>query len=130
MRWRLKTDDASEAPSESFIAAFVAWADTADGYVHWVVEDDARILGAMSVALVRKPPAPDEMEGLWGYLTNSYVYPWARDAGVGQALLGHVVEWARTEKFELMIVWPSERAYSFYERAGFASQRDPLVVEF
>ncbi|MGH6998657.1 MAG: GNAT family N-acetyltransferase [Phenylobacterium sp.] len=132
MRWRLKTDDApiaAGAQYEAFVAAFVAWARTTDDYVHWVAEDEARTLGTMSVAVVRKPPAPGEPDGRWSYLTNSYVYPDARDAGIGQALLQQVVEWARAKKLELMVVWPSERAYAFYKRAGFATRRDPLVLD-
>ena len=132
MRWRLKTEDApitDAAAYDAFVAAFVDWAGRDGAYVHWVAEDQGRLLGAMSVARVRKPPAPDEPDGCWGYLTNAYVYPQARNAGAGRALLAHIAGWARAEGLELLIVWPSERAYPFYERAGFASGRDPLMLE-
>lgn len=61
-------------------------------------------------------------------LTNSYVLPQARNAGVGQQLLAAIEAWARAEDLELLLVWPSERAYPFYERAGFRRYPDPLVL--
>lgn len=132
MRWRLKMEDApttDAAAYDAFVAAFVDWAGRDGAYVHWVAEDQGRLLGAMSVAQVRKPPAPDEPDGCWGYLTNAYVYPDARNAGAGRALLAQIIAWARADGLELLIVWPSEPAYPFYERAGFARGRDPLMLE-
>jgi len=30
---------------------------------------------------------------------------------------------------ELLIVWPSDQSYPFYERAGFRRETDPLVPQ-
>lgn len=133
MRWRLKAEDAPfehDAAYRDYISAFVTWAEKATNYVHWVADDNGKLRGAMSIAMVPKVPAPDEPDGRWGYLTNSYVYPDARNSGVGGALLDSVVDRARSAGLELLVVWPSERAYPFYERGGFQSQRDPLMLEF
>jgi GNAT superfamily N-acetyltransferase len=55
--------------------------------------------------------------------------PEARNAGVGQELLTAIRDWARGVDLEILVVWPSERAYSFYERAGFRRHPDPLVLK-
>jgi hypothetical protein len=39
-------------------------------------------------------------------------------------VLRSVVDWARQEGLESLVVWPSERGVPYYERAGFA--RGPL----
>jgi GNAT superfamily N-acetyltransferase len=51
-----------------------------------------------------------------------------RNAGVGQQLLMAIKDWAYADDLELLVVWPSERAYPFYERAGFQRYPDPLVL--
>jgi GNAT superfamily N-acetyltransferase len=83
----------------------------------------------MSVAVVRTLPSPENLCDRWDYISNSYVLPEMRNAGVGQLLVTAVKEWALREDLELLVVWPSERAYPFYERAGFRRQPDPLVLK-
>ena len=55
--------------------------------------------------------------------------PEVRNAGVGQRLLTAIKDWASSENLELLVVWPSERAYPFYERAGFCRYPDPLIFK-
>lgn len=82
----------------------------------------------MSVTIVRKLPNPGSLRGRWGYISNSYVLPELRNVGVGHRLLMAIEDWARVEDLELLVVWPSERAYPFYQRAGFSRYPDPLVL--
>ena len=135
LRWRLQTDDRpidDPAAYDAFVRAFIdiSRADPRSGELfHWVAALDHQLLGAMSVVIVRKVPSPNALASSWGYLTNSYVLPEARDEGVGSALLGAVKRWAKDLDLELLVVWPSDRAYPFYERAGFSRPVDPLVLE-
>jgi len=41
--------------------------------------------------------------------------------------LAATTEWARHHGIELLIVWPSERSISLYDRHGFAALDEPLV---
>ncbi|HGJ5884485.1 GNAT family N-acetyltransferase [Arsenophonus sp.] len=78
-----------------------------------------------------KIPNPNDMNGHWGYLTNVYTLPKYRNKGVGTALLSVAYRWAKHEELELLVVWPSDKSYSFYERTGFRRQQreqDPLVL--
>jgi GNAT superfamily N-acetyltransferase len=134
LRWRLKTDDApveDPAAYDDFLARFVTFEGTERSpgeAFHWAAETEGRIVAAMSVIVVRKLPAPDELDGRWGYLTNCYALPEVRNSGVGSGLLAAVKAWAVAEHFELLVVWPSDRAFSFYRRAGFVRPGDPLVL--
>jgi GNAT superfamily N-acetyltransferase len=80
----------------------------------------------MSVCLVSTIPRPSRASDQWGYLTDCYTRPPARDAGVGTALLAHVREWAAAQDLELLLVSPSERAEGLYRRAGFEDATDFL----
>jgi len=134
LRWRLKVDDEPISDSqayERFIADFVRvceseWAP--NEIVHWIAADGMHVVAVMSIVFVRKLPSPDNLRSRWGYVSNSYVLPEARNAGVGGRLLIAIKDWASAENLELLVVWPSERAYPFYERAGFSRYPDPLVL--
>lgn len=129
LRWRLQTDDTEDdAARLAFAEEFLANDLHTEDLFHFVAEDEGRIIGAMSVRKVWKVPAPGRPEAAWGYLTNCYVLPGNRAEGVGSALLKFIERWARDEALELLVVWPSDRAFSFYERAGFARTIDPLVL--
>jgi GNAT superfamily N-acetyltransferase len=134
LRWRLRADDApvsDQGAYAMFIAHFLRICETEwrPGEVaHWIAVDDTRVVAVMSVAIVRKLPSPENLRGRWGYISNSYVLPDARNAGVGQQLLAAVKDWAKSEDLELLVVWPSERAHPFYERAGFNRPADPLIL--
>jgi ribosomal protein S18 acetylase RimI-like enzyme len=135
LRWRLQTDDrpiADQAEYDRFVADFVRIGrqEPRTGELfHWVACAGVRLLGAMSVVLVRKVPKPARLDGRWGYLTNCYVLPDVRNRGVGEALLARIRSWATDLDLELLVVWPSDRAFAFYERAGFTRRADPLVLE-
>ena len=135
LRWRLQTYDGAtwdEAERLGFIGDFVdlAQADPrASDVFHWVGSEDGCLVGAMTVILVRKVPKPGELDRHWGYLTNCYVAPEKRDQGVGASLLAVIKSWATELGLEMLVVWPSDRAYPFYERAGFLRGADPLVLE-
>ncbi len=134
LRWRLKAEDSTlnerdfDAFLQDFIAASHEGEDRGD-MVHWLAEQAGDIIAAMTVIIVRKTPSPAKIRGRWGYLTNCFTKAEARDAGVGSALLTTIKQWARDEGLEFLAVWPSDRAFKFYERAGFERLNDPLVLD-
>jgi len=134
LRWGLRTDDEPlrDATAKArFIEEFVAWmGNTPDkDLVHWVAELDGKLIGVISVRIIHKLPSPEESDGRFGYLTNTYVLPEHRDKGVGTALLDAVKNWALGESLELLVVWPSDRANPFYERGGYRRYSDPVVLK-
>jgi GNAT superfamily N-acetyltransferase len=133
LRWRLKMGD--ETPAEG--GAFSRFADEfiraervdrAHGEIaHWIANLANKPVAAMSVIVIRKVTSPGSGERRWGYLTNCYVAPEQRNAGVGGRLMDAIQSWAREQAFEFIIVWPSDRAFTFYERSGFRRPEDLLV---
>jgi GNAT superfamily N-acetyltransferase len=133
LRWALKIGDdaiSDVADKADFAGKFVAWMNTTqeEDIVHWVAERDARLIGVISVRVIRKMPSPDRLDGRFGYITNTYVLPQHRNTGVGTALLAAVKDWSVGEDLELLVVWPSELAYPFYERGGYRRYPDPVVL--
>ena len=134
LRWRLHVDDEpmdDRGNYERFIAEFLNVHEAewkSNEVTHWVAVDGTRIVAVMSIVIVRKIPRPSNLHGRWGYLANSYVLPEMRNAGVGSQLLAAIKSWAIGESLELLVVWPSDMAYPFYERAGFRRYADPVVL--
>jgi GNAT superfamily N-acetyltransferase len=111
-------------------AGFVRDALASDAWRVWVAELEGRVVGTMWLQLVERVPRPGEDRGALpiGYLTNVFVEPDLRDGGLGSRMLEEIITWARARGVEEIIVWPSDRSYPFYERAGFSRTPDPLVL--
>ncbi len=73
-------------------------------------------------------PRPCKIRDHFGYLTNNYTKPACRNRGIGSELMQRVKDWAKDEDLELLIVYPSEEAVTFYERAGFYSENDVMEL--
>ena len=137
LRWRLKTDDSSDfsmTARNDFVTAFAAFTESAserqdEPYFHWVADIEGHLIAVMSVCKMLMLPEPARLDGCWGYLTNCYTLPDYRNRGVGTKLLRAIREWAKEQELELLVVWPSDRSYAFYERSGFHRYPDPLILK-
>lgn len=133
LRWRLKTGDDARLEGEEFswfteeFLRFERLVRTQGEIVHWVADIAGTLAASMSVVVVRKVTSPNSGGGQWAYLTNCYVVPEQRNAGVGRRLLEAIQTWASVQGFEFVIVWPSDRAFPFYERSGFQRPDDLLI---
>ena len=120
--------ESAEAYRERF-AAFATGALASEDWRAWVARDGDRLVGAMWLQSVRRVPVPGKRAGPIAYLTNVYVEPEHRNAGVGAQMLARLTAWCRGEGSSLVIVWPTERSRRFYGRAGFTRPGEPLVME-
>jgi GNAT superfamily N-acetyltransferase len=57
-------------------------------------------------------------------VTNVYTRPAYRGRGIGSELMAHVIEWAKAQDIECLLVGPSDASVHFYERAGFRWNED------
>ena len=134
LRWELYAEQNGD-PTEPFaayverFARFARSALASKDWRAWVVRTDDRLVGAMWLHTVHRVPVPGKRAGPIGYLTNVYVAPEHRNAGLGAQMLDHVKAWCGEENFSLVIVWPTERSRSFYRRGGFDRPDEPLVIE-
>jgi GNAT superfamily N-acetyltransferase len=79
----------------------------------WVVTDNGRVVGSAGVD--RRGPGLAELHRL-------YLEPTQRGRGLGDALVGRVLEWCRTESIARLELWSDtrfEHAHRLYLRLGF-----------
>ncbi|MEM9097238.1 MAG: GNAT family N-acetyltransferase [Pseudomonadota bacterium] len=134
LRWLLKAEDEpilSDGARDRFAQDYEEQLRSSDALgdtQHWVIDDAPLLAGALTIRIVRKELSPQADTAAWGYLTNMFVRESLRRRGLGSELLKHAIDWAIATDLELLIVWPSECSYSFYRRAGFRGESDPLEL--
>ncbi len=135
LRWRLKTETLSpqdQPDRETFLARYLdhLHAEHQTGQtIHWVLETAEGVQGVMTVRKVAKETSLQGKSGTWGYLTNVFVSKALRNKKLGTALLTDLINWAKAEHLEFLLVWPSVQSRPFYARAGFQGAGDPLTLD-
>ena len=94
----------------------------------WVADIAGSLVGNVWVERVDKVPRPYSRPDAWGYVTNMYVDPSHRNAGIGSRLLDEVIAAATHEGWEQLLLWPSEASGRFYDRAGFRADGELLAL--
>lgn len=131
LRWRLKSEDAAnfdDSQRAAFVSAFVKEQSQSGNFTHWLAEVDGHVVAVMSIGRIAKLPSPDQESAALGYLTNCYTLPGFRRRGIGSRLLAAIIRWTKEHGYELLLVWPSDSSYAFYERSGFRKSGDPLIL--
>jgi GNAT superfamily N-acetyltransferase len=134
LRWELYAEQNGDhaEPFEAYVERFARFASAAlasKDWRAWVARTDDGLVGAMWLHTVHRVPVPGKRAGPIGYLTNVFIAPEHRNAGLGAQMLDRVKAWCDDEGFSLVIVWPTERSRSFYRRGGFDRPGEPLVLE-
>jgi ribosomal protein S18 acetylase RimI-like enzyme len=94
----------------------------------WVVEESHRIVGALWLQLIEKIPNPTSEPEFHGYITNVFVDEGMRGQGIGSRLLDEAISFCKQKPVHTVILWPSERSRSLYERHGFSVRTDLLEL--
>jgi len=94
----------------------------------WVAEEDQRIAGALWLQLIEKIPNPTSEPEFHGYITNVFVDEALRSQGIGSRLLHEAISFCEQKPVHAVILWPSERSRSLYERHGFSVRPDLLEL--
>lgn len=127
---RASTGRATEPESE-FIKRCSAWMHRHlqnDAWHCWVAESNGQLIGALWLQLVEKIPNPRAEAEHHAYITNFYVQDEARGNGIGSSLLREALNWCHAHDVHAVILWPTERSRSLYERHGFAVRDDLMEL--
>ena len=93
----------------------------------WVAEQDGLIVGQIWLQLLSKLPNPAEERERHAYISNVYVTPAAR-GGVGTRLLRTALDWATGHDIDRVVLWPTMRSRSMYQRFGFVANGGVLEL--
>lgn len=127
---RASTGRATE-PKAEFLERCAAWMHQhlqGDAWHCWVAELNGQLIGALWLQLVEKIPNPRNEAEHHAYITNFYVQEEARGQGIGSRLLRDALDWCNAHEVHAVILWPTERSRSLYERHGFAVRNDIMEL--
>lgn len=92
----------------------------------WVAESDGRMIGHAWLYIIEKLPNPVAEPEWHGYITNCYVRPSHRSRGIGGQLLAAALAECDARRCDAVLLWPTPRSRSLYERHGFAVHDDVM----
>lgn len=126
---RLRAAWREEDATAEFVAAFREWIEREQSSrVWWLAEDDGDAIGMVNVKTFERMPSPGRAASRWGYLANLYVVASYRGSGAGGELIKAAVEHAGAHNFVRLVLAPSELAMPLYNRHGFRSADELLVL--
>jgi GNAT superfamily N-acetyltransferase len=99
-------------------------------WVVFIAEHEKQLIGHLYIQIIHKIPKPYELQGSWGYVTNTYVEEPYRNQEIGKKLLDAVKEWGQKNNLELLLLWPSEKSVDFYRRNGFSADTRCMQYTF
>jgi GNAT superfamily N-acetyltransferase len=92
----------------------------------WIAEVEGRVVGTIWLQIIEKLPNPVSEAETHGYITSVYVVPAMRGSGIGSMLLETCIDECSRRGVDALILWPTQRSRSLYQRHGF-SERDDLL---
>lgn len=135
LRWDFSPEEAagSSQSFEEFRGEFERFLEPAlasGNWAVWVAEQEGRLVSQIWVQVIHKAPRPGRFGGhnRYGYMTNVFTVPERRGQGIGGQLLERVIQWAREQELQFLVVWPSEESVRFYERGGFRATSEALEL--
>lgn len=131
LRWELRAGSAPLEDDESrFRERCEAWMRERlrgdRGWTAWIAEAGGDGAGCVWLRVVEKIPNPNGDADAFGYISSLYVRP-DRRGTLGTRLLETCLEWARERSIEHIVLWPTVRSRSLYQRFGFTVPDDVLV---
>jgi len=132
LRWEFRIARAPATEDhDAFVARCAEWMqrelDSRAVWRAWVAVAGETIVGQVWVQTIDKMPNPVEERERHAYVSNVFVQP-AYRGGAGSRLLEAAIAWARASSIDRMILWPSARSVTLYERHGFTHQGDVMEL--
>lgn len=87
----------------------------------FAAEFDGALVGTLWIQLVEKIPNPGRERERHAYVTNVYVQPERRGAGIAGRLLDRARAWCDEQQVDTMFLWPSDKSRPLYARHGFVA---------
>jgi len=116
--WTQEQDgDIADPDFDEHLAAW--FARESSRRIMWLAEEGGRPVGMMNLAIYERMPRPGRALSRWGYLGNVFVLAAHRNRGIGSTLVSAVLNYADENGFARVVLSPTERSISLYERAGF-----------
>ena len=121
-----------EEPEADFLPRCEQWIrdrlKTGGSWNAWLAEHDGVPAGTVWLQWIEKIPNPVAELEWHGYITNLYVREEFRGNQLGTALLETVLRACRARGVDAVILWPTPRSRTLYQRHGFTVRDDVMQL--
>jgi GNAT superfamily N-acetyltransferase len=130
LRFTWRHDESGETGDlATFTPAFGDWWRAhATSHVGFLAEVDRKPIGMAWLGIFERIPGPERFRRRSGMIQSVYVLPSMRGQGIGSTLINQAIQSAQDHGLAYLMVHPSARSYSVYERAGFGPTRSVLEL--
>ena len=133
LRYEFRAEFGSvEEPEQEFLPRCEAWIRDRLGaggtWCAWLAEIDGMAAGTVWLQWIDKIPNPVAELEWHGYVTSLYVREQFRGREVGTSLLETALAACRARGVDSVILWPTPRSRSLYQRHGFAVRDDLMQL--
>ncbi len=133
LRWEFSPEEYRQAQSfadfQREFREFLGAALSNGSWLIWVAESDKRLISTAFLQKIRRTPRPSKMHRYWGNITNVYTLPELRGQGIGTAIMKEIMNAAKDDGIEALILWPADGVSDFYQRLGFSSDREVMELK-
>jgi GNAT superfamily N-acetyltransferase len=133
LRWDFRASVATPIEEEAaFLERCTSWMrprlEPGEPWTCWALDDSGEVAGQLWLQLIEKLPNPVPELERHAYITNVYVVPRLRGAGLGAALLETALAYCREQSVDSVILWPTPQSRTLYQRHGFAVRNDLMEL--
>ena len=131
LRYALRSEPTDIETASNFLARCHEWIIEhlqQELWHAWVLEEDDRVIGTLWLQVIEKIPNPTAESELMAYITNVFVNEERRGKGLGSRLLTEALEFCKRANIQTIILWPSEKSRTLYERHGFSVRQDLMEL--
>jgi len=131
LRWIWRAVERTEkGDPDRFRAEFEGWiSEHEHSHIPYLVEVGGFVVGMAWLAIIERIPGPEIWKRLSGHIQSVYVTEEHRDGGLGSLLIRELIEGARREGLDYLLVHPSPRSFPFYRRLGFTGEGSLLSLD-
>lgn len=132
MRWdfTIEYDESKRSASyDEFVIECQSFLESAlsnNQWFIWVAEENEKIVSHIYIELIQKVPRPGRITKPFAYMTNVYTLKEYRNKGIGSKLLDTIHKWIKENKYEFIIVWPSDESINYYNKNGYVHCNEPM----
>lgn len=127
LRWEMEAER-NEGPitREEYIPAFLR--DTRPGmesgiYRSWLAEADGVPIACVLLIWFPMPPNKRQPHRKRGFVSSVYTRPEYRRQGIARRLMEMLLDYAREQRIQRLILWASDMGRPLYEALGFEPSR-------
>ncbi|MCE7004024.1 GNAT family N-acetyltransferase [Kibdelosporangium philippinense] len=129
-QWVCENGNAGDTSAEEFVGPFTEWArHNAETHRCLVAVDAGEVIGMAWLAIAPRVPTPRALTRETGDVQCVYVLPRHRDRGIGNDLVGGLLQLARELGLMRVTVYSDSRAVPVYVRHGFVTSDQLLVID-